>query len=189
MKLVESNFLKVNDMNVNVDFFLKKDCINLLRGSNGVGKTTFITRLLDISKEVSICFQHRLASINSTRVKDILKVLSENDSLDRKSLDQYLELFNYSQFLDREVNELSGGENQVLKLVLNLSSNKNILIFDEPSQYLDSSNLSLFCDALLKKSNSKKILIVEHNISYLKNLPLEEILMVKQKGNIEIKNV
>jgi len=189
LKLVESNFLKINDMNVSVDFFLKKDCINLLRGANGVGKTTFIIKLLDISKKVSICFQHRLASINSTRVKDILKVLSENNSLDKKSLDQYLEIFNYSQFLDREVNELSGGENQVLKLILNLSSKKDILIFDEPAQYLDTTNLYLFCDALLKKYNSKTILIVEHNTSYLKNLPLEEILMVKQEGHIEIKNV
>lgn len=175
MRLTQDNFFTVNNVKVDIDINLIDDKVNLLTGNNGIGKTSFINKLQKYNDNTFVCFQHRLTSVNSTRVKDLFVILKSNILIDNSKLVENIEYFHFDNLLNREIKDLSGGENQILKIIITLSSNKELLIFDEPSQYLDLANLNLFKKAL--KKCSQKVLIVEHNLSYLDSSTLSKLAM------------
>lgn len=189
LKLKEKNFSYVNDLGVDIDIELVPNKLNLLTGRNGIGKTTLINSIQKHYSNVAVCSQHRLSSVNSTRVKDLFKILMSNKLIDQTKLKINIELFKFDALLNREIKELSGGENQTLKILITLASLKELLVFDEPSQYLDAMNLNLFKEALSK--SGQKILIVEHNLSYLDSFAISKLKMSlnPKTSKLQVQNV
>jgi ATP-binding cassette subfamily E protein 1 len=189
LKIKEDNFFYINNVSVDVNIELLSGNLNILTGKNGVGKTTFVNHLQNYVDGVFICFQHRLSSVNSTRVKDLIEILKNNNLIDSSQLEVNIKLFRFQDLINREIKELSGGENQILKIIITLSSLKELLIFDEPSQYLDTENLSYFKCAL--KECNQKVLIIEHNLSYLDLTSVSKLQMAYNStlSKLEVLNV
>jgi len=84
-------------------------------------------------------------------------------------INEYLSKFlnmrqNISDFLEKNIFELSGGEQQLVSLVRTFISKPNILFLDEPFTNLDDS----YCDSLtsliseISSNNKCKIIMVTH---------------------------
>jgi molybdate transport system ATP-binding protein len=131
-----------------------------LTGKNGSGKTTLFSLIFadhpmaysekvflfgkrrgsgesiwDIKRRISYLGPEQLHFLDNTtehlRVREYLKTSNP------KELARLVKFFNVHAFLDRRLNELSNGELQLVLLMSMFLSKKEILMLDEPFQFLD----------------------------------------------------
>lgn len=172
--------------NINVDIY-SDDFIAIL-GPNGAGKTTLIKCILKLCKytgKINYYNKVKIGYVPQTKTFDkdfpitVLETLTlgslNNKNLffskpDKKVKNKALSLlkqFNLSNYENKLVNTLSGGQLQKTLICRALMSNCNILILDEPTANLDiDSKIETF--KLLKNLNKKiAILLISHQINIL----------------------
>ena len=119
-----------------------------------------------------------IAEINQLELTELVNVLKEIDDPLGKSLiqqailtvEQLIHMGLGYVSLNRQVNTLSGGEAQRLKIARHLGSNLNnfTYILDEPSAGLHPEEVSQLIDILKQlKSQFNSVLVVEHNLSIM----------------------
>lgn len=173
-------------------------------GSNGSGKSTFLrllnglvhpssgtvkvngfdtkNHLKEIRKNVGFLFQnpeHQI--IMPTVSEDLLlglKALGLNKSEKKRRLEETVEKFNISKFIDQSSHSLSGGEKQLVALAAIMITKPKILVCDEPTTLLDLKNKELIINTLLNIECN--IVIVSHDLEYFKSFD-ELILFHKGK--------
>lgn len=69
---------------------------------------------------------------------------------DRAAVEHALELAGVAHLRMRNVNQISGGEQQKVKLAMALAQESQVLLLDEPMQHLDIGNQSEFLELLLR---------------------------------------
>lgn len=169
----------------NYSISIKEEGITVISGPNGSGKTTLlkiISKIIepdsgsvkildkDLYNKLGFVFQ-RPVLLKRNVYENISYILKQTKlpSNEIKSLiDEYLSKFlnrrqNLSDFLEKNIFELSGGEQQLVSLVRTFISKPNILFLDEPFTNLDDS----YCDSLTSliseiSSNKCKIIMVTH---------------------------
>lgn len=90
--------------------------------------------------------------------------------------------FSMSSWLNKNVNELSGGQRQLLSLASVLILYPKVLILDEPTSQLDPMASEIFIDTL-RKINAElgiTIIITEHRLENI--LPISSSILVLNKG-------
>ncbi|ADM12646.1 ATPase/RNase L inhibitor [Encephalitozoon intestinalis ATCC 50506] len=96
-------------------------------------------------------------------VKDVLE---EMDRRGKKSY--YIEKMYLGNILDRDVEELSGGELQRFSLALACMQESDVYIFDEPSSYLDvKQRLSAAKEIRDLCEDNSYVIVVEHDLAIL----------------------
>ncbi|CAD26068.1 similarity to HYPOTHETICAL ABC TRANSPORTER Y719_METJA [Encephalitozoon cuniculi GB-M1] len=96
----------------------------------------------------------------------VRSVLEEMDQRQRK--DYYIEKMCLGNILDRDVEELSGGELQRLSLALACMQQSDVYIFDEPSSYLDvKQRLSAAKEIRELCEDNSYVIVVEHDLAIL----------------------
>lgn len=136
----------------------------------------------DVSKILSYLPQSSLNGSNGLNVFDFLLLgryaykrfsdFSFSD-YDKKAVNESIEVTGIKSFINKSVNELSGGEKQkvlvtlsLVQLDINSDLSEKILIIDEPLTFLDI-NFQYEIFSILKKLNKEKkltIIVVTHNI-------------------------
>ena len=135
----------------------KGQCIGII-GANGCGKTTLLSIMAGVNKAQSgkIYYNNELAHRKSVFKKYIAYVPQENPLIDelttkdnlllwlgsnRKIKDGFengvLKDLGIDEFLNKQVNELSGGMKRRLSIGISLSNNAPIMLLDEPGSALD----------------------------------------------------
>lgn len=135
----------------------KGQCIGII-GANGCGKTTLLSIMAGVNKAQSgkIYYNNELADRKSVFKKYIAYVPQENPLIDelttkdnlllwlgsnRKIKDGFengvLKDLGIDEFLNKQVNELSGGMKRRLSIGISLSNNASIMLLDEPGSALD----------------------------------------------------
>lgn len=135
----------------------KGQCIGII-GANGCGKTTLLSIMAGVNKAQSgkIYYNNELAERKSVFKKYIAYVPQENPLIDelttkdnlllwlgsnRKIKDGFengvLKDLGIDEFLNKQVNELSGGMKRRLSIGISLSNNAPIMLLDEPGSALD----------------------------------------------------
>lgn len=71
--------------------------------------------------------------------------------------------FQLSNVLDRDVNDLSGGERQKLSLLLSLLKDPDVLILDEPTSALDHGSISYIIEFLQRYKNDHIVICISHD--------------------------
>ncbi len=154
----------------------------ILKG-NITFKNKKITHLSQEEKlKIGMIFQNPSAQMLNRRVIDELAFGLENLKYSQKKIKQEIEnisnLFGISGLLQRELNTLSGGEKQKIALLSILITKPEVILFDEPTAFLDPISAGKFIEIFKTIIGEKTILIVEHNLDYLKNF-VNKIVSIK----------
>lgn len=94
-----------------------------------------------------------------------LKLHCKIDDLKKAKVDNILQTLKIEQLKDKYLDELSGGQRQIVYLALQLVQDAEIMIFDEPSSFMDMNYESDLLNNILKLKENKTIVIVMHNIN------------------------
>lgn len=163
-----------NVINTNLSF---KEGLTYIIGKNGIGKTSFIKKMLDVIKAKGItCYKSekikknyeyfslvlqdvnyqiftdslwKEISMSSSNVNDKIRVLKELGLYEKKDLHPQI---------------LSGGEKQRLMLGLAILSSKPIVILDEPTSGLDKKqllNTAKYLKLMIKQG--KYVIVITHD--------------------------
>lgn len=161
----------------NVSFKLNPKEITTLIGQNGAGKTTIAKMILGLEKSTQ----------GQIKVKDNLKIgyapqkldFNFNMPLNAGSLVDILapgrigkevsELINFADFDNIrkvDISELSGGQLQKLVLAGILMNQPDLVILDEPTQYLDVTSQQEFYKLLkqIKETTGLTVFLISHDL-------------------------
>lgn len=184
----------------NVNLKVDKGETVLLCGQPGSGKTVLCKALKDIlpgnfevtgkvnvKGESGFLFQSPKKQIVREKVISDLAFGLENEGIQpreiKERIEKYAEVYNLTDFLERETKELSSGEAAKVALVGVLVTEPDILILDEPLSMLDSPNKKMMIDQINKiKKQGKTLIIAEHDIKDL--FPIVDRIVLLKNGRI-----
>ena len=177
----------------NINYKFKVNEIYFISGKSGSGKTTLVNSILGLYSEydgnilvdgysikninmysfrekfVSFIDQHGLL-INSS----IYENISLNQNISIKTIETYLLDFGLikaydeaNEYLSKNINELSsnlsGGECQKICLIREFLRNKKVMIFDEPTSYLDVYSKNVFIKYVRNLKENHIVIIISHD--------------------------
>ncbi|MEQ6960413.1 ABC-F type ribosomal protection protein Msr(A) [Staphylococcus arlettae] len=117
-----------------------------LVGANGAGKTTLLEAIyhqiegIDCSPKVQMAYYRQLAYEDMRDVSLLQYLMDATDSSESFSR-AILNNLGLNEALERSCNVLSGGERTKLSLAVLFSTKANMLILDEPTNFLDIKTL------------------------------------------------
>jgi len=146
-------------------------------GPNGIGKTTFVKILAGIEEadsgetsaeegvKVSYKPQYISPQYNGT-VEELLKETAGKEFGTSLYHSQILQPLKMQLLLDRDVNELSGGEIQRVAIAACLSREAELYLLDEPSAYLDVEDRLSVARTIRHIIENRKVtaFVVEHDV-------------------------
>ena len=80
---------------------------------------------------------------------------------------EFIEIFGFSDKLQRKFSELSGGERQYIRLAITIFSQSDIIILDEPLSFFDKKKTSWLSDFINK--SHKSFVIISHNVDFVRS--------------------
>ena len=178
----------------NINLALNQGEMTAIMGKSGCGKSTLINVLGGLTqissgkyffcdKEISFSKKNDLSKFrfenigyivqnfalinNKTAYQNIeLPLLSTNIKESKKLIYHYAEMLGIRDKLNRFPYELSGGECQRVAIARALINNPKVILADEPTGSLDSTNEQIILDILSKiANNGTTVLIVTHDDS------------------------
>ncbi|MDR9866657.1 metal ABC transporter ATP-binding protein [Lactococcus cremoris] len=200
-------FYSENKALTDVQLKLESGGIIGMIGPNGGGKSTLIKAILNIipysgkiliegkeSKKFlkNIAYVEQKSNIDLTfpiTVKECvslgtytgLKLFQKVGSKEWLRVAQALEKVNLSEYADRQIGELSGGQFQRVLLARCLVQEADYIFLDEPFVGIDSVSEKIIMDILQDlKEQGKLILIVHHDLSKVKVYFDELIILNKE---------
>lgn len=181
-KIYVEDKLLINDVNLKI----KEGRKIALIGENGCGKTTLLKYIVNnnndkvkISSTVKIGYFDQFQSILDDD-KSILENIKKDSSYDETFIRINLSEFGFKDnSVNKKVRDLSGGERVKVGLCKVILSDNNILILDEPTNYLDIKSIEALENAL--RNTDKTIVLVSHDIRFISNI-CNYIIEIKDKG-------
>ena len=146
-------------------------------GPNGIGKTTFIKLLARIEesdggtelawKGLTISYKPQYISAKyEGNVESLFRSVAGSAYETEAFANQYIKPLGLAKFLDRDIQELSGGELQRVAIVACLAKDSQVYLLDEPSAYLDVEERLAAAKAIRRTVEEKHAFafVVEHDI-------------------------
>ena len=171
-----------------LEFEIPKGSKTALVGKNGAGKTTLIRMI--VSEDAGI---KRASGLKIAYLSQDLSIINDNQTV----LQNALSVSCYPEWLSRtilsqmlftrdEVNKkaavLSGGERVKLSIAKLLVSNANLLILDEPTNYLDIYSMEALEDVL--KEYKGTLLFTSHDRRFVDNIANCKIVIDDSKAKV-----
>lgn len=160
----------------NLNYKFLETGLYVINGDNGSGKTTlsYIIGLLDNKYEGKFYFNNVDVSklskkeYNQAREKFISYIFSKNNLIPYLNVKENLELSNSeNNFIDLEmkqdVNTLSGGEEILLALNIEINKKKKIYILDEVTAMLDNDHFNKLMEIINNLSKEVLIIMISHD--------------------------
>ncbi|CAB4271989.1 unnamed protein product [Prunus armeniaca] len=147
--------------------------IIVMLGENGTGKTTFIKMLANRFKHNSnveipklhVSYKAQKIRLPALTVGDCLHMKIRDSCTHPQFVTDVMKPLQIEELKDREVTNLSGGEQQRVALCLCLGQPADIYLIDEPSAYLDSEQ-RIVAAKVIKRfilHAKKTAFVVEHD--------------------------
>lgn len=184
LEIISKNPIEVKKLNLfvgekllleDVNFKIKRGKKVALIGDNGCGKSTLLKEMLrgsndgiKIANRVTIGYFDQSQDILNEQ-KTILENVRKDCSYDESFIRINLDGFGFKgDDVNRTVHSLSGGEKVKVALCKILISDNNVLILDEPTNYLDIKSMKALEETLI--NTDKTVLIVSHDRKFISNL-------------------
>jgi iron complex transport system ATP-binding protein len=180
-------------------------------GPNGAGKTTLlknIARILNVPKNAvfinekevrtysgnqlakEVAYVPQIVSISKTKVIDAILIGRKPyidwsiTKEDLRIVSEIIVSLGLEKLSMKFIDEISGGELQKVQIARALAQQPNIMLFDEPTNFLDISNQWKFMNLLANLTKSKNIctIVSMHDINTAIRY-VDEIIFMKS-GNI-----
>lgn len=165
----------------------------LIKGKNGIGKSTLVNIITGLYTDYSgNIFYNELnikeIDLYNTRENcfglvdqkpllfkgTIMDNLSLTQNINSKELNELMKIFHLDNkcdendnFVRKNIHELnsnvSGGEGQKINLIREFLRNKDVMIFDEPTAFLDSESKKNFISYLMKLKSNHIIIMISHD--------------------------
>ena len=200
------------DVISNMSFDLDKGCILNIRGQNAVGKTTLIRTLMRELQNYRGSIRIGGAEIGSYPIQDYAKLMgvvstSFNNSQNlivadylitgfinkmspfskpnseniRKAFD-VLSNLGKQELFNKQIDQLSSGERQIVMIARVLLQNPEIIIVDEPTANLDIKNQIVVLNQIQRLSaQGYTVLVTTHNPGHAYSLGGKTLMMGKGK--------
>ncbi len=158
------------------------------------GKSIWDYDFMELSKTVGLVKQNPLEQLVTFTVKDEIAFGLENLKYPEEEIERRIEdiasFMEISHLLDRDIDQLSGGQKQLTILSSFLVMDPKILILDEPIAFLDQNSESLLLDRLKKLVESQyhnlTLIIIEHRLSRVIDIA-DKIVVLDDDGRIALK--
>lgn len=166
----------------------------LMKGKVDIlGKNIMDYDFMELSKKIGLVSQNPSDQLVTFTVRDEIAFGLENLSCPKneivQKIDDISKLMNIEHLLDRNIDELSGGQKQLVVLSSILVMEPDILILDEPIAFLDQSSETLLMDRLrrfiLSERFDMSIIIIEHRLSRVIDFA-DKLLVLNQDGIIRL---
>lgn len=179
----KSTLLKVIEGN------LKPDSGNVFFNGEDVTSVSELSRSKTISKvhqNPSLDFAPNLTLFENFTIaklkEDKISFRFADNKQRRKEIESFLREFGFESLLkklDSNVSEFSGGQKQIVSVLMALIGSAKIFLFDEPTSNLDTENLKIFLKLIktLKNGNNPTVIFVSHNSPELLSLADEKYLL------------
>ena len=145
-----------------------------LTGINGAGKSVFLAKLFHKKLAVWLnpqlkmgYFQQNMAQ-ETKEAATVKEVIYKNSIFNKTTTMQLLGDLHLQRSLDNRVSALSGGQLVCFKLAKVLLGEHNLLILDEPDNFLDISSINALAEFL--RNYPFAVIIVSHDQKLLKEL-------------------
>ena len=175
-----------------VDLDIEKGEFVCILGHNGSGKSTLAKLLVgllearkgsikidgielkeesvdEIRKKIGIVFQNPDNQFVGITVKDDIAFGLENRKVPKREMEELIEKYStmvrMNEFLDRNPEDLSGGEKQRVAIAGILAINPEIIIFDEATAMLDPKGVSEVMEVVNSLKSKKTIISITHNLN------------------------
>jgi energy-coupling factor transporter ATP-binding protein EcfA2 len=155
-------------------------------GSSGSGKTILATSIAGIIqqnlklegeitrdyKRLAILFQNPTNQLFSIDVYEELKnsILQSNKIFDNEILKKESKKWGVENLLNKKIDKLSLGEAQQVALASIMISKPDLIILDEPAQYIDEESFNDRFSKIRENLPNSIIIIVEHNYRLINRL-------------------
>lgn len=160
---------------------IKKREVVVVFGANALGKSTFAKILAgelkqdsgEISSNVEISYKPQMIQLDFNGALE--ELFSNYVNVSSKSFrNEILKPLNLERLLPKNVNKLSGGEQQRVAIALTLIKKADLYILDEPSAFLDVEERLNLAKSLRNfiENNEISMFIIDH-----------DLLMLSQIGN------
>lgn len=156
-----------------------------LSGPNGSGKTTLITAVLNHADHTRLAPSARVGYFHQDMTalpadQTVWSFLSRATTLDHNRTRQIMGAFGLTAtFYDRPIGDLSGGERVKLQLLGILVSASNLLVLDEPTNYLDLPALQALEDFLVGYPGT--VLFVAHDQAFRQRVATRTVVLQNQE--------
>lgn len=195
MEIVSKNLIEAKNLNLKigekllldeVSFKIKRNKKIALIGDNGCGKSSLLKEILQNNNEaIKVNTRVKIGYFaqsqdNLKPDKSILDNIKEVSSFDETFIRINLNLFGFKgDEVYKKVGVLSGGEKVKVALCKIILEDNNLLILDEPTNYLDIISMEALEKSLI--STDKTMLIVSHDRSFV-NTVCNYIIEIKNKS-------
>ncbi|MGM9979094.1 MAG: ABC-F type ribosomal protection protein CplR [Clostridium sp.] len=182
LNLYAGNKLLIKDSSLRI----KRGSKTAIIGENGCGKSTLIKEIINNSKEeikinnkVKIGYFDQEQKILNDN-KSILENIKESSSYDEGFIRINLDGFGFKgDSVFKKVSILSGGEKVKVALCKIILGDNNLLILDEPTNYLDIKAVESLEEAL--KNMDKTLLIVCHDRRFIEKV-CDNLIFIENKS-------
>ena len=185
---LENIGLTIGQQNIlrDINLQLQRGKITTLIGPNGGGKTSLARILLGVAKPsagvvkkdaaIKIGYMPQKIELDRTipmRVHDFLQLSTRKISI--AEIDEFIAKFprlNLAGIMSRQIHEISGGQLQKVLFLRAIIGKPDLLVLDEPTQYMDIAAVEEFYHIIdeLRNQSQCAILLISH-----------DLLMVMQK--------
>lgn len=174
---------KAYDDNVifeDADFMIKNNSKVAIIGDNGAGKTTLLKMIME-RDNVSVVPKAKIGylsqnvseiDLSKTVLENAMRVSIQKEDVTRSVLARLLLT---TKDMGKHAADLSGGERMKLALAMLLVADVNLLVLDEPTNYMDIPSIEAI-ETLLKEYEGT-LLFVSHDTEFIENIATEKLLV------------
>lgn len=215
IKNLKKTFNNVDAVNIDALTINSGEIVGLV-GNNGAGKTTLLRLMLDLYKSNLGSISSRGKNIHGSEHWKIYTAsyLDSSFLIDFYTPEEFFyfsaylygiskdevdnRLVSFTDFMNGEITgtnkfirNLSAGNQQKVGIVASLLVQPDVLILDEPFNFLDPSSQIILSRLIvdLNTNKSSTIIVSSHNISYTTEMSSRTILMEKGKVIKDVNNL